>query len=105
MYVPKYTITTEILRNIAAVEASREVIENAPLVPAWEAKFRDEALLKAAHYGTALEGNDLTLGEVKCKSGRGCGSGSAGAGCSGSDKLSQSNGFFGKTGGRRTAGR
>ena len=65
MYVPKYTITTEILRNIAAVEASREVIENAPLVPAWEAKFRDEALLKAAHYGTALEGTDLTLGEVK----------------------------------------
>src|SRR3990172_3890349 len=65
MYVPKYTITTEILRNIAAGEASREVIENAPLVPAWEAKFRDEALLKAAHYGTALEGNDLTLGEVK----------------------------------------
>ena len=62
MYVPKYTITTEILRNIAAVEASREVIENAPLVPAWEAKFRDEALLKAAHYGTALEGNDYVAG-------------------------------------------
>ncbi|HBC73185.1 MAG: hypothetical protein UX91_C0007G0103 [Candidatus Amesbacteria bacterium GW2011_GWB1_47_19] len=65
MYIPKYTITTEVLRNIGLVEAAKEVIENAPLVPAWEAKFRDEALLKAAHYGTALEGNDLTMGEAK----------------------------------------
>ena len=65
MYTPKYTITTEILKNIGWVEAAREVIDNAPLVPAWEAKFRDEARLKAAHYGTVLEGNDLTLGEAK----------------------------------------
>lgn len=65
MYIPKYTITTEILRNIGLVEAAKEVIENAPLVPAWEAKFRDEALVRTAHYGTALEGNDLTIGEAK----------------------------------------
>lgn len=65
MYAPKYTITTDILKNIGLVEAAKEVIQNAPLVPAWEAKFRDEALLKAAHYGTALEGNDLTMGEAK----------------------------------------
>lgn len=65
MYVPKYTITTSILKNIGLVEAAREVIENAPLVPAWEAKFRGEARLKAAHYGTALEGNDLTFNEAR----------------------------------------
>lgn len=65
MYVPKYAINTGILKNIGLVEAAREVIENAPLVPAWEAKFRDEARLKAAHFGTALEGNDLTLNEAK----------------------------------------
>lgn len=65
MYIPKYTITTLILQNIGLVEAAREVIENAPLVPAWEAKFRGEARLKAAHYGTALEGNDLTFNEAK----------------------------------------
>ncbi len=41
------------------------MIENAPLVPAWEAKFQDEAVVKAAHYGTTLEGNDLTLSEAK----------------------------------------
>lgn len=65
MYVPKYKITTGILKNIGLVEAAREVIENAPLVPVWEAKFRNEARLRAAHFGTALEGNDLTLNEAK----------------------------------------
>jgi Fic family protein len=65
MYIPKYTITTDILKNIGLVEAAREVIENAPLVPAWEAKFRDDAIVRSAHYGTVLEGNDLTLGEAK----------------------------------------
>lgn len=65
MYIPKYTISTDILRNIGAVEAAKEVIDNAPLVPAWEAKFKEDARLRAAHYGTALEGNDLTIGEAK----------------------------------------
>ncbi len=65
MYIPKYIITTSILKNIGLVEAAKEVIENAPLVPAWEAKFRGEARLKAAHYGTALEGNDLTFNEAR----------------------------------------
>ena len=65
MYIPKYSITTQILKNIGLVEAAREVIENAPIVPAWEAKFQDEARLRAAHYGTALEGNELTLNEAK----------------------------------------
>lgn len=63
--MPKYIITTDILRHIGMVEAAKEVIENAPLVPSWELKFRDEAKLRAAHYGTALEGNDLTMGEAK----------------------------------------
>lgn len=65
MYVPKYTITTAILQSIGAVEAAKEVIANAPLVPAWEAKFQGEARLRAAHYGTVLEGNDLTLSQAK----------------------------------------
>ncbi len=65
MYIPKYIISTDILRNIGSVEAAKEVIDNAPLVPAWEAKFKEDARLRAAHYGTALEGNDLTIGEAK----------------------------------------
>ncbi len=65
MYIPKYRITTAVLKSIGLVEVAREVIENAPLIPAWEAKFQSEAKLKAAHYGTALEGNDLTINDAK----------------------------------------
>lgn len=65
MYIPKYTISTSILKNIGQVEAAREVIENAPLVPAWEARFQNEAMVRTVHYGTALEGNDLTLSQAK----------------------------------------
>lgn len=65
MFVPKYTVTNGILRNIGSIDASREVIMNAPLVPAWEAKFRIEAIERTVHHGTHLEGNNLTNEEVK----------------------------------------
>ena len=47
------------------VEAAKEVIINAPLVPAWEAKFRKEAIERTIHHGTHLEGNQLSEEEVK----------------------------------------
>lgn len=65
MFIPKYTITNKILRNIGTVEAAREIIMNAPLVPAWEAKFRKEAMERTVHHGTHLEGNALSEDEVK----------------------------------------
>lgn len=65
MFVPKYTINSSILKNIGRVEAAREIIINAPLVPAWEAKFRKEAAERTIHHGTHLEGNALTEEEVK----------------------------------------
>lgn len=65
MYIPKYSITTQILKDIGLIEVAKEVITNAPLIPAYEAKFRDDAKLKQIHFGTALEGNDLTTGEAK----------------------------------------
>lgn len=60
MYEPQYTITQSILKNIGLVEGAKEVIEHAALVPAWEAQFRQEALLRAVHHGTHLEGNELS---------------------------------------------
>lgn len=64
MYKPIFTITNNILKNIGTIESCREVIENAPLVPAWEKRFRDEAAVKMVHYGTHLEGNDLSFTEA-----------------------------------------
>jgi len=65
MFNPKFTITNLILTNVSKIEAAREIIENSPLVPAWEQKFREDALVRAVFYGTHIEGNDLTFEEAK----------------------------------------
>ena len=65
MYSPKYTITTSILGNVGTIDASREVITHAPLVPAWERRFQEDARARIIHHGTHLEGNELNLEEVE----------------------------------------
>ena len=64
MYSPKFSITNKILKYIGRIEAARDYIENAPLVPAYEAKFRQEAIIRTVHHGTHIEGNPLDTGEV-----------------------------------------
>ncbi len=53
------------LRNVSIFEAAKEVIENAPLIPAWEAKFRQEAIIRTVHHGTRIEGNELNFTEAQ----------------------------------------
>ncbi|MBI4039747.1 Fic family protein [Candidatus Daviesbacteria bacterium] len=65
MFVPKYTISNRILKNIGVIDAAREVILNAPLIPAWEIKFRKEALERTVHHGTHLEGNRLSFEQAQ----------------------------------------
>lgn len=65
MFYPKYIISNKILKNIGVVDASREVIANSPLIPAWEAKFIKEAIERTIHHATHLEGNPLSEEEVK----------------------------------------
>jgi len=65
VYAPKFSITNDTLANIGLVEAAKEVIENAPLIPIYEARFKKDALLRTVHHGTHIEGNDLTLSEVR----------------------------------------
>lgn len=65
MYSPQFTITNNILKHIGAIEAAKEVIEHAPLLPYWEKKFQDEAILRTTHYGTHIEGNELSLAQVQ----------------------------------------
>ncbi len=65
MFVAKYLITNKILKDIGVIDASKEVILNSPLIPAWEAKFRKEAMERSVHHGTHLEGNRLTEEEVQ----------------------------------------
>lgn len=65
MFKPYYTITHNLLTYLNRIEAAKALIENSPLVPSWEAKFRDEALSRTVHYGTKIEGNELTEEQAK----------------------------------------
>jgi Fic family protein len=64
MYNPKFTISNNILKNIGRIEAAKEVIINAPLVPYYEKQFRTEAIARTVHHGTHIEGNDLNLDQT-----------------------------------------
>ena len=61
MYSPKYTITNSILKNIGTIEACKEIIQEAPLIPAYERQFQEEAMIRTVHHGTHIEGNDLSF--------------------------------------------
>jgi Fic family protein len=65
MYQPKFNITNNILTYISRIESAKAIIDNSPLVPAWEAKFRDEARGRTVHFGTKIEGNDLTSSQAQ----------------------------------------
>jgi len=64
MFSPKFVITSKILENIAQIEGSRAIIDSSPIIPAYEKQFQRDAMVRAVHYGTKLEGNDLTLQQV-----------------------------------------
>lgn len=65
MYLPKFQISNIILKNIGQIEASKEVIENAPLVPSFEKQFQNDAIARTIHHGTHIEGNELNLVQTK----------------------------------------
>lgn len=64
MYEPRHSINNKILNNIGQIEAAKEMIENAPLVPYYEKKFQSDAVARTVHHGTHIEGNDLDLDQT-----------------------------------------
>jgi len=65
MYFPRFIISNQILKNVGIIDACREVIVSAPIVPAWEKQFAAEATLRTVHYGTAIEGNQLSYDQAR----------------------------------------
>jgi len=65
MFKTNFKITNKIINNIVDISAARELILNASLLPQWEVKLRREAIIKMAHHSTSIEGNPLTLEQVK----------------------------------------
>jgi Fic family protein len=65
MYKPKFQISNAILKYVGIIEAAKEVIDHAPLLPYYEKKFRDEAMVRSVHYGTHIEGNELDFRQAQ----------------------------------------
>jgi len=65
MFKPKFIITNPILKHIGVIDAAKEVIDFAVMVPAWEAKFQEEARIRTVHYGTRIEGNELNFSQAQ----------------------------------------
>lgn len=65
MYSPQYRVSNKILKGIGAIEAAKEIIESAPLVPSFEKQFQSDAFIRTIYHGTHIEGNDLTLLQTK----------------------------------------
>src|SRR5574343_1242268 len=64
MFSPVFSINNRILKNIGIIEGAKAIIDEAPLIPAYEKQFQQEAVVRTVHYGTRIEGNDLTYQEV-----------------------------------------
>jgi Fic family protein len=65
MFKPKFQITNLILNHIGKIEGAKEVIDYAVMVPAWEAKFKEEARARTVHFGTRIEGNELNFSQAQ----------------------------------------
>ena len=63
--IDPYVRKTAVLCVTKVYEVSKEVIENAPLVPSFEKQFQSDAMINTIHHGTHIEGNDLTLYQTK----------------------------------------
>ncbi len=64
IFSPNFNYTHKIVKNLIDIASARETILNAYLVPKWEVSLRRDALIRAAHASTAIEGNPLSLEEV-----------------------------------------
>ena len=65
MFEPQFTYTNKIVNDIAKIASAREVINNAKIIPLYDTKLKQDALIRSSHYSTSIEGNPLNLDEVE----------------------------------------
>ena len=64
MFKPEFTYTHKIVNHIARIASAIELINNAKIIPSYDTKLKQDALIKSSHYSTSIEGNPLNLEEV-----------------------------------------
>lgn len=65
MYVPEYTITSEILKNISSIEYGKAIIESQKVLPHWEKQLQKEAQVRTIKHILAVEGLNLDGEDIK----------------------------------------
>jgi Fic family protein len=56
VYVPEYTITSEMLKNIASIEYSKAIIESQTILPHWEKQLQKEAQIRTIKHSLGSDG-------------------------------------------------
>lgn len=64
-YQPQFTITAALLARVEAITALRERIQGASVQVAWIPALQKDTRIRNAHSSTAIEGNPLTLEQVR----------------------------------------
>ena len=64
-YAPHFTITPALLARVEAIAALRERIQGAAVQLAWIPALQKDTRTRIAHSSTAIEGNPLTLEQVR----------------------------------------
>ncbi|MFZ5424244.1 MAG: Fic family protein [Patescibacteria group bacterium] len=65
MLIPEYSVTTEILKNISAIEYGRGIIENTTILPSWDRQLKREALIKDTFNILSLGGHSILKEIIK----------------------------------------
>src|SRR5581483_1912991 len=64
-FKPYFTISSSILRNLMRIERAKEKIAQQPLTSKMLSSLRETARLYTTHYSTMIEGNRLTVAQIK----------------------------------------
>src|SRR5205814_2096550 len=64
-YAPEFTITPQLMSLVEAIAALRERIQGATVEVPWVPALQKDARARNAHSSTAIEGNPLTLEQVR----------------------------------------
>lgn len=64
-FLPKYTITKDILADLTKIEAIKNSFDDKPLSPVLLSSLHKTAKIAQSHYSTQIEGNHLSLKQVE----------------------------------------
>lgn len=65
MFIPEYTITPKILKNIGICEYAKAVIENTPILPTWQKQLEKEARIRKIEGNLRMYGANVNTAMLK----------------------------------------